>query len=150
MKSILKLMVVFVFTAFFCFCMVTARGWPDAVRWYAWIISIPGFVLMSLFFIQQLLRMRKNRVETPSEEKVSVGKEMTFFGWVVAFVGATWLFGIEVSSLLFVFSYLKLNRGSWLLSISLTALVALIVSGVLSRVLEVSLIEGVVPQWLGF
>lgn len=150
MKFRLELMVVFMFMAVFCFGIVTSRNWPEVSRWYAWVICIPGFVLMGISFTQQLLGMRKSSLETPSKAEVNVRRYIAFFGWIIAFMITTWLFGFKVSSLLFVFSYLKMNRGGWLLSVSLTALVALLVYGLLSRVLEVPLIEGVVPQWLGF
>ena len=154
MKFRLGLVVIFVLMAIFCSAKHSSRNWAMGPRLYAWSTAFAGLGLTGAFLARQLRRTWKSGGEAISDAEVGTKMEIVnptkFFGWVVALAAAIWLLGFEVSIFLFVLSYIKLHRGSWLLSISVAMLVALIAWGLFDKLLNLAWVSGVVPQRMGF
>ncbi|MBI4331023.1 MAG: hypothetical protein HY673_07070 [Chloroflexi bacterium] len=150
MKFRLAIVTSLAITAAFGFGILASRGWPAGPRLYAWVVAIPGFVLMGITFIKEALAARKPGVASPVEAKAGPRKEIAFFGGIAAFVAAAWLFGFVLSAALFVFAYLKVKGVGWLLSGALAAAVAVLLNwGLFGQAFETPRIEGMVPRWLG-
>jgi hypothetical protein len=148
MKLRLELLVIFILIVAFCFAIVSSYNWEIGPQLYAWSTSLAGLGLTSAFFIRQVRSRCKSGgiAKIGIETKTEIAKSIKFFGWVIALTVTIWLFGFEVSIFLFVLSYVKLHRGSWLVSITVSMLVALTVCGLFDKVLNLAWVSGFVPQ----
>lgn len=151
MKLRLGLVVIFVLMAIFVSAIVSSRSWAIGPRLYAWSASFAGLGLTGSFLTRQLRRRWKSSGESAFlaevGTKIEIRNAIEFFGWIVALGAAIWLFGFEISIFLFVLSYIKLHRGSWLLSIGVATLVALIAWGLFDKLLNLAWVSGVVPMY---
>ncbi|MFC2060457.1 tripartite tricarboxylate transporter TctB family protein [Chloroflexota bacterium] len=158
MKVKPRVIAALVVMAFFGYAFVSSWSFPTGVRLYAWSACIWGAIMGISYLVVQFLRKQKGSAEKQersmeafgSMDKLNYRRLVMWFGSLAAVIVTTWLFGFGVAALLFVFSYMKLNSRDWFESVVVTASIALVLWGLMGKVLMVRWIEGVVPRWLGF
>jgi len=66
------------------------------------------------------------------------------WGWMALLAVGIYLFGFLIAIPIFVFTYLKLNKRGWLMSICITVVMELFIYGVFARLLQVDLYPGLI------
>jgi hypothetical protein len=88
---------------------------------------------------------RPDESENDSDQKKIRKKELNIVGWLIFLTALTYILGFIVAIPLFLFLFLKLSaKESWLLSITMPAVVLAVVFFIFSHVLQIPLHEGII------
>ena len=112
------------------------------------------FEKMDIFGVEPFRRkVRFQARAIPSEaaeEEPQGRRELSMFLWVLAMLAFIYFFGLLVAIPFYTFLYLKGHAGeSWLLSLSLSAVIWGLLYGVFVFILQVSLYKGQLWGWIG-
>lgn len=146
-------------TVAFGFIVYSSRGWPLWTRIFPWYVGIPMLALSLVQLFLELYRStqpadpKRSPAETGDLQvdwnigtQIIIQRAAKFFGWLVGLIVCIWLLGFFISIPLFVLLYLKLEaREGWLLSLSLTAGILLVLIGLFDIVLNTHWLEPVIP-----
>ena len=83
--------------------------------------------------------------ENDADQEKIRKKELNIVGWLIFLTASTYILGFLVAIPLFLFLFLKLSaKESWLLSITIPAVVLAVVFFIFSHVLQIPLHEGII------
>ena len=135
--------------------VVAATAWPWKAALFPLVIGVPLFCLAAAEALWTLLGSAPPEGGEAKDFQLSIGKEtlrrtLAATGWILAFFAAIVLLGFAIAVPLFVFVYLKLQaRGSWLLSIVMTAAIWGVFYGLFDLMLHLPFPAGWLVAWLG-
>ncbi|HLC25794.1 MAG TPA: tripartite tricarboxylate transporter TctB family protein [bacterium] len=139
--------------ALFTWAVLSTRGWGYKASIFPLFIGIPALGMGILQLIFDLTEGKRKAKEGPSsdlefEKEVdpATARKRAFItiAWIVGFLIGIEVLGIYISSILFVFLYLKVQSSErWPISVAMTVFSGLFIYGLFDRLLHVPFPAGV-------
>jgi len=133
--------------ALFIWAVLSTKGWGFKASIFPLIIGIPALGMGILQLVFDLTEGKRKAKEGPSSDlefekevdpDVARKRAFTTMAWIVGFMIGIELLGIYVSSILFVFLYLKVQSSErWPISVVMTVFSGLFIYGLFDRLLHV-------------
>lgn len=99
--------------------LIFTFAYPYKAKIFPLIALIPAMILLMIEIVKELLAA-KEKEEVKKEETEGLGsKRWDIWGWMIGTLLMFWLLGYNGTVLFLPFLYLRLQRESWLLSITI-------------------------------
>jgi hypothetical protein len=131
---------------------LTALTYPDLkTKLVPATVSAIVFLLAGIQLVKELSQKERPNQESKADATAEKSSESVFwrenligFSWLAGYLVVLYLVGFHMSTLLLVFSYMKLNRFGWTKSIFTAVLATVLIYVVFVVVLEADLFSGVI------
>jgi len=128
---------------------VSTLAYPFKAKLFPLIALIAALLLLTVEIIQELLRHKKGVKRKEKGERLD-SKHIVIWVWIAATAVILWVFGFMGTVILLPFLYLRFQRESWFLSISLSLGCGIFFYVLFSVFLKMPLYPGMIlPRLLG-
>ncbi|MFT7458257.1 MAG: hypothetical protein ACI909_000930 [Planctomycetota bacterium] len=146
-RIVLSGLMLFIFSGF----LYMTVGYSPAARLMPMVVCIPALVLTAIQLAQDIheliVDIKTNNISKSDDQEKQ--RAVLLICWFAALVICSILFGILVSGMIFIFTFLRFNQGkSVRLAITLAGVFILVIYLVFELIVQINLFEGLVFRLL--
>ncbi len=120
--------------------------YPFKARVFPLIVLTTVLILVMIQSVREIVALRRKKVAEAEKEDGFRRKHLSIFFWMVSTVLMLWILGFMGTVILLPFLYLRFEKESWLLSISLSLGCGIFFYGLFGYLLKMPLYPGMIVE----